>query len=80
MPNKLDLVPWLEDALRALGGRGTIAQICKKIWESHEADLRASGDLFFTWQYDVRWAANELRRKKVMKANEISPKGLWELA
>lgn len=57
-----------------------IPQICKRIWEAHETDLRASGDLFYTWQYDVRWAANRLRRTKVMKANEVSPKGMWELA
>ena len=80
MASKLDLLPWLENALRTLGGRGKIPQICEKIWEAHETDLRSSGDLFYTWQYDVRWAANQLRQNKVMKANETSPKGLWELA
>jgi hypothetical protein len=48
MANRLDLEQWLEEALKALGGRGKIPEICKKIWEIHEGELRASGDLFFT--------------------------------
>lgn len=80
MATRDDLEAWLVDAFRALGGRGRIVDLCKHIWENHEEELRNSGELFYTWQYDVRWAANRLRRKKVMKAQEVSPKGLWELA
>ena len=79
MATKLDLADWLLEALRTNGGGGTIVQLCKHIWEKHESDLRSSGDLFYTWQYDVRWAANELRRTGKMKPVEMSPKGLWEL-
>jgi len=35
---------------------------------------------FFTWQYDIRWAANLLRRSGLMKPAESSPHGLWELS
>jgi hypothetical protein len=66
-------------ALTALGGRGRIAEICKYIWEAHEAELRNSGDLFYTWQYDVRWAANRLRASGKMKPAILSPSGIWEL-
>ncbi len=80
MATKHDLTDWVVDALKHLGGRGTIVDVARHIWTHHESDLRASGDLFFRWQYDMRWSANELRRRNVMKAAEVSPIGIWELA
>lgn len=80
MATKHDLVDWLYDALQALGGRARIASLCEHIWDKHEDDLRASGDLFFTWQYDIRWAAHKLRKQGKMKPTKNSPKGVWELA
>ena len=49
-----DLVDLVYAAVRDLGGRATIVQVAKHIWENNEAELRASGDLFYTWQYDMR--------------------------
>ena len=80
MVTRHDLDAWVVEALQALGGSGSIVNICKIIWERHEAELQASGALFYTWQYDMRWAANRLRRQKVMRSVEESPSGLWELA
>ncbi len=74
-----DLEGWLTEALTLAGGRGSIVNLCRKIWELHEPELRNSGDLFYTWQYDVRWAANRLRRRKVMKSVEQSEPHVWEL-
>jgi RNA-directed DNA polymerase len=79
MAMKSDLVDWVVDALRARGGSGTIVDVCRHVWDHHESDLRSSGNLFFTWQYDIRWAANELRRSDRMKPVAISPKGRWEI-
>ena len=79
MASRDELESWLQSALRELGGKARVAEICRKVWEKHEGELRVSGDFFFTWQYDIRWAANRLRRKKIMKPVEISPAGLWEL-
>jgi hypothetical protein len=76
---KNDLPGWLTEALLELGGRASLVQLTRRIWKNHEEDLRASGDLFFTWQYDLRWAANKLRRSFVMKEAGDSPKGIWEL-
>jgi len=73
------LVPWVRDALRALGGSGTIVDVCKVIWREHERDLRASGDSFYTWQYDVRWAAYSLREAGEARRVEDAPRGVWEL-
>ncbi len=80
MATKHDLVDWLYDALQALGGRAGIASLCEHVWENHENDLRASGNLFFTWQYDIRWAALKLRKQGKMKPTKDSLKGVWELA
>jgi hypothetical protein len=42
--------------------------IAKWIWEHHEAELRDSGDLFYTWQYDMRWAGTRLSNEgKIVK-------------
>ena len=61
MATKADLQEWVLEALRALGGEGHLARVAEHIWLNHEKDLRASGDLFFTWQYDMRWAAQNLQ-------------------
>jgi hypothetical protein len=77
--SKKDLSKWLHEALLALAGRGGLAEVARYIWDHHELDLRASGTLFYTWQYDLRWAANRLRRAKIMRDAEESPRGVWEL-
>jgi hypothetical protein len=80
MAKKEDLQDWVHDALRAHGGRAKLVDVAKHIWAAHEADLKLSGNLLYTWQYDVRWAALLLRKKRVMKSAEVSPSGTWELA
>lgn len=80
MTTRDDLEGWLESALKNLGRKGKIVEICKVVWTQHQADLESSGDLFYTWQYDIRWAAKRLRDKKIMKSVEASPKNLWELS
>jgi len=79
MAVKEDLRDWVADALSVLGGSGRLVEVAKVIWRDHEAELKTSGDLFYTWQYDMRWAANVLRRSGVLKPAELSPKGVWEL-
>lgn len=79
MARRVDLERWIKEALQARGGKASIVEVCRHIWDEHETGLRESGDLFLTWQYDVRWAANRLRRKGAMKAAEVSPAGIWEL-
>jgi hypothetical protein len=77
--SKDDLPDLVTEALQALGGKGTLVAVSRQIWKTHESDLRASGDLFYTWQYDIRWAANRLRRSGLMRAAKSSPVGIWEL-
>lgn len=79
MATKHDLQDWVQKALKRIGGRGTLTDVAKEIWRAHESDLRSSGDLFFTWQYDMRWAANRLRRSGIMHSVAVSPTGIWAL-
>lgn len=74
-----DLPEKLYNILKSMGGKGTILEICKAFWAEYEIDLKKSGDLFYTWQYDIRWAATELRKSKRMRSTEESQRGIWEL-
>jgi hypothetical protein len=80
MANKYDLEEWVTEALKALGGEAFIARICEQVWRAHEQELRRSGDLFFTWQYDIRWAAQRLRDRRVLVPSGQAPRGVWRLA
>ncbi len=79
MATREDLQDWVVRALESLGGTGTIVQVAKHIWENHSEELQSSGDLFYTWQYDMRWAATKLRNGKQILPAEVSQKGEWRL-
>ena len=80
MATKEDLSGWLIEALRANNGSASIVEVCKYVWNNYENELRRSDDLFFTWQYDIRWAATRLQNKGIFRTAEASPSGIWELA
>jgi hypothetical protein len=80
MTGKAQLKDWVHEAVEAHGGSATLIEVARHIWQLHEADLRMSGDLFYTWQYDMRWAAQELRDEGVLKSLEGDRRGRWELA
>jgi len=79
MATKADLPDWVAAAIIGHGGSARLLDVAKHIWMHHEQDLKASGDLFYKWQYDMRWAANKLRNSGIMKPVEDSPTGVWEL-
>jgi hypothetical protein len=70
---------WVSAALAEHGGQAKIVDVARHIWQYHESDLRASGDLFYTWQYDMRWAAQKLRDEGKAAAPEGLPRGTWAL-
>ena len=76
---KHDLPELLYLTLHDLGGSASIIEVCKFFWNNHEETLRNSCDLFYTWQYDIRWAATELRKTHRMKEARLSPSGVWEI-
>lgn len=79
MASRSDLVVWVENALREHGGEASIVEVAKAIWTAHEDELSKSGDLFYTWQYDMRWAALKLRKEGKLAAADETAKGLWAL-
>jgi hypothetical protein len=76
MTDRTDLDEWVLDAVRETGGVATVLEVAKAIWAARENDLRNSGDLFYTWQYDMRWAADRLRKAGRLKLLERK----WALA
>lgn len=80
MSDKYALQEWVVEALAARGGSATVLEVAADLWGHHEDDLRASGDLFFTWQYDMRWAATALRHAGRIRGASTSPRGVWELS
>lgn len=80
MATKGDLRDWLLDSLEDLGGSANVIDVSKWVWQRHESELRASGDLFFTWQYDLRWEAKKLRDAGLLRPVDGRRGGPWELA
>ena len=80
MATKENLQSWIVEALEAKGGSASIVEICKHIWQSHEPELRSSGDLFYTWQYDMRWAGDKLRDSGALQPKSRGDLGPWRLA
>ena len=64
-----ELKNWVLEALVASGGSARVPDIARHIWDNHEAELRASGDLFYTWQYAMRWSGQVLQREKKLTKN-----------
>ena len=71
------LEPLIVEALRSAGGSLSLKEINKFVWENHQDELKRSGDFFYIWQYELRWAGEALD-----KAGRISrgpPRGIWHL-
>jgi hypothetical protein len=62
MATKQDLDRWFVEARKAAND-GSWVEVCKYVWEHHADELKRSGDLFYTRQYDIRWAAQRVRRQ-----------------
>lgn len=82
MKTKLDLKDWVNEAVTSLNGRAHLIQVSKYIWDKYESELKDSGNLLYTWQYDMRWAAQKLRNEGTFKdiPKKDKNKGIWELA
>jgi hypothetical protein len=77
MVDRADLMPWIIDGLKANSGKVHFIEISKHIWKNHQRELEASGNFFYKWQYEMRWAGNKLvNEKKIIKDKS---NGVWEL-
>jgi hypothetical protein len=76
MSTKVDLKDYIIEALNGKENRqGSIIEISKYVWNRHQGDLYNGGNIFYTWQYDIRWAATELRRENRLDDG----RGIWRL-
>ena len=80
MAKREDLQDWVIAALKFHAGSASIVQVAQHIWKHREKELYLSGELFFTWQYDMRWACTRLRERKIVQAAGVSRRGEWRLA
>ena len=86
--NRKDLPEILYNLLKELNGKAKMIDIFKLFWTKYEQELKVSGDLFYTWNYDIRWATTQLRKIKKMKqakeqenthGADITSRGIWEI-
>jgi hypothetical protein len=75
---KKDFSEIIHEILKENRDSMNVLQISKEIWKKHSVRLYES-DIFYTWQYDFRWAGTELRKKGIMKPSSECSKGFWEL-
>ena len=68
---------WILEALQNSEDDGSIVGVAKHIWTHHEAELRGSEDVFFTWQYRMRWAGHKLVKLGKMKIEKVRGKSRW---
>ena len=66
-------------SLISYGGAATMLNVSKWIWENHSVELEERGNLFYRWQYEMRWAATSLRKDGILLPSELSDKGIWVL-
>ena len=79
MLRREDMKPWVIEALKSMGGRGWPKDVAKYIWDHYEPELKKSGHMLYTWQYDVRWAAQSLRKSGALKPVHGRTDLPWEL-
>ena len=70
---------WVIEAVHSCGGEAMIVPATRALWMKHEADLKDSGDHFFTWQYEMRWAADRLRKAGKLKLRKAGSRSVWVL-
>ncbi|MET0249309.1 MAG: hypothetical protein ABW164_06230 [Sphingobium sp.] len=68
---------WVIEALQAMDNEGPINNVAKHIWLNHELDLQQAGEHFFSWQYDMRWAAQKLIDKNKLGLRKNGAKSIW---
>jgi len=47
--------------------------------QAHGGEIKENDDLFYTWQYDLRWVAAKLREEKLLKSAQASERNVWVL-
>lgn len=69
---------WVLEALSAIGQPAKILDVAKEIWRRHGSELEGT-PLFYTWQYDMRWAALQLSKEGKVLLSNVVGNGRWAL-
>lgn len=77
--NQNVLKSWIVDALNFYQGQAHHIDVAKWVWRNKRDNLYEMGDLFFVWQYKLRWAATSLRQDNILLPSTESPAGTWVL-
>lgn len=75
--DRSSLAPLIVEALRTHSGSARIHEIGKYIWDNYESELRSSGNFFYKWQYELRWASDYLVHQNTIRKGP--PKGVWHI-
>jgi len=70
---------WIIESLVELGGSAQMIDVAKSIWHKRSTELAERGDLFFRWQYVMRWSATTMRKDGILLPSEDCEKGVWTL-
>ncbi len=62
-----DLPDLLYKTISSLGKKAPMTIVFREFWKLYACNLDSSENMFYTWNYDLRWAATELRKKGKMK-------------
>ena len=62
-----------------LKGPQTPNQVSKWVWNNHSSDLRKSGDLLYSWQYDLRWAIQRLKGDDLAAIDSSHKPSIWSI-
>jgi hypothetical protein len=77
--DKHDFKAWVADALRELGGSATLSQLNKTVWQRRGSAFVMDDELAYSWQYETKRAAEQLRKEGVVVPANESPRGVWSL-
>jgi hypothetical protein len=73
---RADFIPLIIAALNQLGGSARIFEVCRHVYQNNTVRITQDPRVLFTWQYDIRWAAQSLRDQNVITS---TPHGFWTL-
>src|SRR3546814_9958520 len=54
------MTTWIAEALGVIGPSASPIAVAKSVWAQHEQEIRASGDLLYTWQLDLQTATEAM--------------------
>jgi len=77
--DRVTMTEWVIEALHELGSKGSILDVCIRVWKNHGKEIIQYEEVFFKWQYEVRWSGDILRKERILKSSDESQRGVWEL-